>query len=215
MSRLEDRVWEELVNAHGTRLGARAVPDEPHRRPWSTLATGGALGLTTAMIVVVLAITGGTTPSTAFAVTDNHDGTVMLTIRELTDPAAVDAKLAQLGVRARVVPLQQNCPASLNMDVRYLQPNTQPWSQYPSTQGPVGSWTVGIIPARIPVGHTLVFGLEQTPGGWEMADAIVSGAGPDCSSREYLEGLDQDQSPSEGSVPSPIGGTTTAVTTTP
>jgi hypothetical protein len=147
------------------------------------------LGLAVTATVGVLAITVAGSPSPAFAVTDNHDGTVTLTIRELGNPAVVNAKLAQLGVRARVVPLQRGCPISLNMDARYLRPSTAPWSEYPSTNGPVGNWTVGILPARIPVGYTLVFGLDQTPHGWEMADAIVAGTGPNCSSGEYLTGL--------------------------
>jgi hypothetical protein len=215
MSRLEDRVWEELVSAHGARLAAVPVRDEPHRRRRPSLASGGALGLAAIAILLVVAITGGTSPSPAFAVTDNPDGTVTLTIRELTNRAAVNAKLAQLGVRARVVPLQQTCAASLNMAPEYLQPTTQPWSQDPSVQGPVGSWTVVIIPGRIPVGHTLVFGLDKTSRGWEMADAIVTGAGPSCSSREYLQGLSHGPTTPRGTATSPPDSTTTATTTTP
>jgi hypothetical protein len=102
------------------------------------------------------------------------------------------------------------------MAPQYLQPTTQPWSEHPSVQGPIGSWTVMIIPSRIPLSHTLVFGLDQAQHGWEMADAIVAGTGPSCSSREYLDGLSRGPMPPQGTVTSPTsGGATTTSATTP
>ena len=67
------------------------------------------------------------------------------------------------------------------MPSRYTQPSTQPWSEYPVEHGPIGEWTVGIIPSRIPPGHTLVFAVRQQSNGWMMANAIVRGHGPSCT----------------------------------
>jgi hypothetical protein len=112
------------------------------------------------------------------------------TIRELTDPAAINARLAQLGARARLVPLTKDCPAApINLPIRYLQPSTQPWSTDNTSQGPVGNWTVGIIPSRIPAGEMLVFALQEYHHrGWESASGFVKGRVPWCAA-SYGSGL--------------------------
>jgi hypothetical protein len=154
------------------------------RRP-SLLMGGGvtAIAAIAAALVLILTATSATPP--AYAVTANPDGTVTVTIRQVSDPAAVNARLAQVGVRARLVPLQNDCSARLNASWRDEQPNTQPWSIAPEANkqtGPVPNWTVGIIPNRIPVGHTLVFALQEWHHrGWMMAYEEFKGSGPNCA----------------------------------
>lgn len=182
MTDFEEHLWSHLL-AHGADT---AVPHEPapQRSRRSMLMVGGSLTTLAAIVVVVvvaLAASNATPP--AFAVTHNPDGTITLTIRELTDPAAINARLARLGARARLVPLTQHCAAGpINLPIRYLQPNTQPWSTDNTSQGPVGNWTVGIIPSRIPAGDTLVFALrEYDHRGWESASGYVKGSAPPCA----------------------------------
>jgi len=158
------------------------------RRSWrwskpSLLVSGGGItGIAVIAVAVVLAMTATNATPPAFAVTENHDGTVTLSIRQVSDLVAVNKKLAQFGVRARIVPLKAGCSTSLNNTWYYEQPSTQPWSLDNTSTGPIGSWTVGIIPGRIPVGHTLVFTLaEWHHDGWQMADEIFKGAGPQCA----------------------------------
>jgi len=184
MTDFEDHLWSHLVD-HGADRVAAPELDSTRRRRRPLVLGGSATVLAAVAVGVVLALTATSATAPAYAVTDNHNGTVTLMIHQFADPAdraGVNQKLAQLGVRARVVPVQQGCPA-LNMARRYLQPSTQPWSTSPQVQeGPVGGWTVEILPSRIPAGHTLVFALRALSNGWEMSDAIVDGHGSNCAS---------------------------------
>jgi hypothetical protein len=179
----EDHLWSHLVDHGADRVTAHQLkPTRGRRQP---LVLGASAAGLAAAAAVALALTATSATAPAYAVTDNHNGTVTLTIRQFTDRAnraAVNRELAQLDVRARVVQVQKGCP-KLNMAWRYLQTSTQPWSTSPQVQhGPVGGWTVGLIPSRIPAGRTLVFALRQLTNGWEMSDAIVDGHGPNCAS---------------------------------
>jgi hypothetical protein len=181
MTEFEDHLWSHLV-AHGADS---AVARQPHRRSLRpALLVGGSLTTLAAVAValVLLFVASDATPP-AFAVTGNPDGTITLTIRQLKDPAAINARLAKLGARARLVPLTQDCSAPpINLPIRYLQPNTQPWSTDNTSNGPVGNWTVGIIPSRIPPGDTLVFALsEYHHRGWASASGFVKGPAPECA----------------------------------
>jgi hypothetical protein len=154
------------------------------RKPSLLLGSGAtAMAVIVATLAFLLTATNATPP--AFAVTDNHDGTIILMIRQVSDLAAVNRRLAQVGARARIVPLQQDCSTPLNASWRDEQPDTQPWSTDPhvvNETGPAGSWTVGIIPSRIPAGHTLVFSLQEWHHqGWEMTYEVFKGRGPQCA----------------------------------
>lgn len=192
MTSFEDTVWRRLVDEHEADQATVPMPT-PRRRPRPLLLTTGMTALAAVAVVVAVLLLGASTSAPpAYAVTDNHNGTVTLMIRRFADPgtrAGVDRELAQLGVRARVVPIRQDCPAALNMPSRYTQPSTQPWSEYPVEHGSVGEWTVGIIPSRIPPGHTLVFAVRQQSNGWMMADAIVRGHGPSCTRPTFMWGI--------------------------
>jgi hypothetical protein len=192
MTSFEDTIWRQLVDDHDADQATVRMP-APRRRPRLLLLTTGTAALAAVTVVVVVLMLGASTSTPpAYAVTDNHNGTVSLMIRRFADPgtrAGVNQELAQLGVHARVVPIRQDCPAALNMPPRYTQPSTQPWSQYPGTHGRVGEWTVGIIPSRIPPGHTLVFAVRQQSNGWMMADAIVRGYGPSCTAPAFMWGI--------------------------
>ena len=182
MSEFEDHLWSYLLANGADR--AVAPTRRARRLPTPVLMMGGSLGALAAIaaaVVIALTATNATPP--AFAVTAHPDGTIILSIRELKDPAAINAKLGRLGAHARLVPLKENCSAGpINLPIRYLQPNTQPWSTDNTSDGPVGNWTVGIIPGRIPDGETLVFALrEYHHRGWESASGFVKGPVPQCA----------------------------------
>ncbi|MGW2150852.1 hypothetical protein ACWCOT_41540 [Nonomuraea bangladeshensis] len=86
---------EELAGAR-QRLLRRA---RPRRRvvtgPRLLVAAGVAAGL-----VVTPLISG--TGTSAYAVAESPDGTVMVTVNELRDPSGLEAKLAEAGVKADV-----------------------------------------------------------------------------------------------------------------
>lgn len=72
-------------------------------RPRLRLLGGVTAGTAAAGTALVLLL-GAATTSPAFAVTRNHDGTVMVSITRSSDIALVNRVLRALGVRARVTP---------------------------------------------------------------------------------------------------------------
>ncbi len=130
MSSFEERLWSELVREHGQTLAnadprrssrSRRSSSGPRRSPRSpgwprflrsrrgSLAAVAA-ALTAAVAVCVLALTANT-PAPAYAVVVNRDGSVTLTIDELIGVRAANARLAELGVRARVAVIEAGCTA--------------------------------------------------------------------------------------------------------
>ncbi len=111
MSSFEDRLWSELVREHGERLalaGARRSPRP--RRSWRAPLAAGGVVLTAAIVAGALLLTASTSPP-AYAVVVNPDGSVTLTIDELIGVSAANARLAKLGVRARVAVIEAGCTA--------------------------------------------------------------------------------------------------------
>lgn len=138
--------------AGADRLAAPPAPANM-AQPRPLLAGTGALLLAAIVAALVLAVGATNATAPAWAITHNPDGTITLTIRQIRDLAAVNQKPARDGVRARIVPFRSGCRTVLRLPLRYLQPSTQPWSdapRYVKLKGPVGAWTVGIIPDRIP-----------------------------------------------------------------
>src|SRR6202035_310780 len=77
------------------------------RRP--ALLTGSALGIAGLATASVFALTSA---SPAFAVTKNPDGTVDVTLSDLSDLAALNQTLAQDGVPVTAVPISASCSAT-------------------------------------------------------------------------------------------------------
>src|SRR5436190_11051827 len=103
MSRFEDTLWAELVTEHGSALTAAPRPDTPRRRTATRWVGVAAAGLTAvAAAIIGPSLFGGSPP--AYAVEQNPDGTVTVTFTELTAVDKVNADLARLGVRAKVLP---------------------------------------------------------------------------------------------------------------
>jgi hypothetical protein len=78
-----------------------------HRR----ILAGGA-SAAAAATAAVLAFGAATTAPPAFAVTDNQDGSVTITLNELTGVSALNAKLVSMGIAVRAVPVVSGCDAT-------------------------------------------------------------------------------------------------------
>ena len=196
MSNFQDRLWHELVHAHGadlSRIDRSAARPQPRVRP-RLLAGIGLAGIAAAIAAVVAVAVGlgaaGTPP--AYAVIRNPDGSVSVSISRLEGIAHANARLAALGVRARAVPVLPACAAAqraldLARSNRLLSVPTRSVGRLVSR--PKGS-QVRFYPWRIPVGSTLVLatfpagrGLHMTVRRW------VSGPVPACLRPVPLERL--------------------------
>jgi hypothetical protein len=107
MSRFKDRLWSDLVRAHGAELSQLSRPRARSRRRPRMLA-GTGVGLSAAGTAAALLVgAAGTSP--AFAVTKNNDGSVTVEIGRIAAIPGANAKLRALGYRAQVVQMRAAC----------------------------------------------------------------------------------------------------------
>jgi hypothetical protein len=205
MSSFEDRLWSELVREHGdaltvaggaARRSPRARRASRPRRSWRVLLAAGAVALTATVVAGALVLTASTTPP-AYAVVVNRDGSVTLTIDELIGVSAANARLAELGVRARVAIIEAGCTAR---GVRARFPlrrgrggRSEPWiaGMIRPEKSHTGFGGVGMVirPGGIPPGETLLLTVRRDDGrdatgapapGVAMTMGLYRGAAPAC-----------------------------------
>jgi hypothetical protein len=124
MSTFEDHLWSRLVTDHhdqmghaGKAIGAlaaasgessrwRASGRRPRRDKLVLVITTVVIAsLASAIIVAHKAINSPTAPGSrqmAFAVTDNHDGSLTITLRKRSALATLNASLVSYGLKARL-----------------------------------------------------------------------------------------------------------------
>lgn len=195
MSRFQERLWQELVADHGAALaypqGLRdplrplpileprrpaarrlpaLLPDRLRLRPSGLAATLAALVATVAAVAILS--TTGTAPSAAYAVTQNPDGTIKVSIDELTGVTGANAQLAKLGVRVTVVPVQAGC-SSVGL-IAPMNPSLAATVAHIEGQG------VTIQPKLIPAGDTLVLAARQIGSIVGLGYKLYQGAAPTC-----------------------------------
>ena len=152
MSRFEDHLWREVEHEHGHDLEVAKRPPATHKRARTGVLAGSTLGLA-GLGTALLLILGATTTSPAFAVTRNHDGTITVWIQRTGGIAGANAKLRQLGIRARVVvdaPVGCTAPSPMAGHGVPAPPHGNATAQ----------WTID--PRQVPVGRTLA--LTPPPG---------------------------------------------------
>jgi hypothetical protein len=182
MPRFEDRLWGELADRHGALLAEMPplglAAARPQRRTLRAPAAALALALCVAAIALVFSLTpGGGTP--AYAVTQNPDGTVTVTIDELTGVRGANERLVALGVPVRTAPVQAGCTthAGEYTPVPLLTLPRRPYEY----EGRPGASTVKIDPRSIPAGDTLLLSAREIePGVVTLGLAVYKGAAPQC-----------------------------------
>jgi hypothetical protein len=173
MSKFEDHLWREFERHHGHELEPGTPPTVKRRRARPRVLAGTTLGLAGVGAALALVLgAAGTSP--AFAVTPNHDGTVTVKILRGAGIAAANARLTALGVRVRVVQIEDGCVAASTLTPRST----------PVKPGAIKTWTrvqTRIDPGKIPAGRTLMIvalragrRIVVAPGG------AVTGAPPVC-----------------------------------
>lgn len=105
------RYGTELEEAIRRQLTAGAAPrSTPNpRRRGARLAVGASfVGMLVAGLVLLLTVTAATPP--AYALTENQDGSVTVTMRDLaTAIASVNAEFASHGIDETVIPITSGC----------------------------------------------------------------------------------------------------------
>lgn len=132
------------------------------------MLAGGTTAAVAAGTAAVLAIGAATTAPPAFAVANNQDGSVTITLNDLTGVSGLNAKLASMGVAIRAVPVVSGCnaPAQVVGPDGGLQPaSTLAVSQLPTDPRTGGSFNLRAITVAPP----------HTPGQTEIVAASTSG----------------------------------------
>jgi hypothetical protein len=132
------------------------------RRRFIAVPTALVAGLVAAIVFLT---SSGVTPS--FAVTRYSDGSVAITIDDLTGVTGANARLRQLGVRAVVVPITSTCTTKADLTYIGIAEHPEPRAR--------------LIPSEIPVGTTVVLAASQIGANKiEMAIGRVRGTPPSC-----------------------------------
>ncbi len=190
MSDFKQRLWSELAAEHA---GALAYPVAARDRLWDlpiveprarrgrrrssrTLPRGrlaaSLAAVAVALVAATLVVTTGTAPSVAYAVTRAADGTVHVSIEDLTGVSGANAQLEKLGVPVRVVPVLAGCQAT--------------GERVPPPSPPLGTATVhaeagiAVRPDLIPAGETLVLAARQAGSAVYLSASFYRGAIPAC-----------------------------------
>jgi hypothetical protein len=101
-------------------------------------------------------------------VTTGGNGTVTVTLNDISAVTALNAELARDGIRAKAVPVTATCPSR-------GFPNAMPAGTNPST------YTITLDPADIPAGYTAIVAVSEDPSGQvKLAMGTSPSPGPSC-----------------------------------
>ncbi|HTU80257.1 MAG TPA: hypothetical protein VMF09_16020 [Solirubrobacteraceae bacterium] len=186
MSRFEDDLWQLLVREHAAGAVRAAGPGRAadRRRRVLTVAAA-ALSIAAVTAALALLLSAGGSPPAAYAVTQNPDGSVTLTLDQLIGVRPADEELAKLGVRAVVRKLQAGC-----REVGTLVRLTHPGAIFEMVETARAGNGLGglrwiIHPAAIPRGDTLALSVQVDPHGRVPAVGgsigLFRGRAPGCS----------------------------------
>jgi len=110
MTKIEDRLWADLIQEPGaSRALAAAQPLRRRRSSRRAPLAAGALVLLVAIVAAAITLTAGTSTTPAYAVTVNPDGSVSVTLTEVLGVSGANEALARLGVRARIAQIEAGC----------------------------------------------------------------------------------------------------------
>lgn len=179
MTNFSDQLFTDLMREHAATLQRTELPASSAGH-WSikrgAWLAGGAGTLAAGVTASLAAFGGGA--AQAFAVTPHPDGTVTVSISDLSGISGANARLQDLGDRVVVVPVRAGCPSiwSLprkvsNSDMRALHQTVtvrsggsvgilDPYGSW-ATAGPKGNGTITIDPHGIPRGNVEVLAVTQ------------------------------------------------------
>ena len=178
MGRFEDQLWADLMTEHGDTLATERRTPPRRARPATLGAVGvvGTAGLATALALTLTATGAGP----AYAVSQNADGSVTVTINQIEGVSGANAKLTVLGVRARAVAVDPHCAVAPTVSRPHF------FDEYAVNSGP-GQNTLTIEPEDIPADDTLVLVAEQVNGRTALAVLMVGDPAPACFSSPHIK----------------------------
>ncbi|MCP2249353.1 hypothetical protein [Lentzea aerocolonigenes] len=163
MSKFEDNLWAELQQEHGQTL-LRNMTRRQSRRTKRWIVAAAAVTVLGTGALAASAYFGGAPP--AYAVVDNPDGSVTLTIRELERFDEATAKLRERGVPAIAVGLRQDCvETGRSLDVPVAAVDFEFTKE---------ASKITITPGRIPVDATVVLATANEGDHWIVTGGVYA-----------------------------------------
>ncbi|GAA2045118.1 hypothetical protein GCM10009839_56260 [Catenulispora yoronensis] len=108
MTKFADSLYQSLMDEHGDTLAAMEAHGPAGRSLRPVWASAGTIAAVATAAVGFTAF-GGT--ASAYAVTDNHDGTVTVKVDKPSGVAGANAALARIKSRVAVVEAKPGCPS--------------------------------------------------------------------------------------------------------
>ncbi|MFI6170405.1 hypothetical protein ACIBCN_26735 [Nocardia sp. NPDC051052] len=115
----------------------------------------------------------------------NDDGSVTVSISDMRAIDATNAKLSDMGIRAKVLPMGKDCP---ELDESTVLPAAQQIASHFTLPESHPDGSVTLQPSAAPPGYLMLLGLAGMPGGKGIGlsfTAPVRAPGPHCL---YLPG---------------------------
>jgi hypothetical protein len=180
MGKFEDRLWREVVRRHGADLAQTTRPPTKRtRRAGPRLLAGTSVALAAAVTAVALLLSAASSPP-AFAVNRNADGTYTVTLQQFAAIHGANAKLASLGIRARLVEFTTGCT------VKALPPaavHAMRLAQSVAGRAAPQTATARLDPRKIPPGKWQVIPAYRVRGTVQVEKPhLIQGQAPACIS---------------------------------
>jgi hypothetical protein len=181
MISFSDQLFHDLMREHGPALqaaGLTAPGRRRHLRRGAWLASGaGALAVG---ITASLAAFGGTSP--AYAITPHPDGTVTVTLTNLSGVTGANATLHKLGARVVVVPVRPGCPAIDSLPLPVDPPGLARGAIWVNSVAIGGSadGTIIVQAEGIPARDLLVVAVEATSQSTTLSAQLTTAPAPAC-----------------------------------
>jgi hypothetical protein len=178
MTNFADSLFEDLMAEHGAALAsgaaAPAAARPRYRRPaWATAGTVAAAGAA----VVGFTVFGGT--AAAYAVTDNHNGTVTVSVSKAGGISGANAKLHQMGASVVVLKATPGCP-SIDSFASHDQNGGK--TSLGLKFGPGGDDSVTVQAQGLPKNETMLVAFSFDGGTAHAASVLTDGPVPSCVS---------------------------------
>jgi hypothetical protein len=189
MSTIEEKLWTRLTEDSDSdrALAVHQRPPQRNRSRRVSVAVGAA-SLTGVTLALVLALTGSSNTTSAYAVTVNPDGSVSVTLTEVLGVSGANEALARLGVRARIAQIEAGCTQT-GARVRWTPGNAHEQQEQIVEPQKDGEGLAGINmiihPTAIPTGDTALIAAQLDPS----TPPVPASHGKPVSSASWTVGL--------------------------
>lgn len=185
MKTFADHLFEELMEQHGAALTPApnpapnpAVNPAPARRRL-TRPVWASAGTVAAAATAAVGFTAFSGTASAYAVTDNHDGTVTVKVTKPSGITGANAALHKLGSKVAVVQATPGCPS---IDTFAVPDHSAGKSTIGMSGGPGRPTTITVQAQGLPKNDTMLVVFDFDQPMQRVGSALVKSPAPTCVS---------------------------------